>query len=177
MFTFAIPIVVLLDTVWVAFFHGRSIGRFKVLRDAADTFTFSSNHGSYTVSQKSQSLTYVLGKRRGSLKLSEIKGIEYRVNEKYAALEELFLGFNMTDLLPAYQDTIDWFSIGVVTSDGKRLPLYISGQYHSREFLLGWYIGLQATLLSRVGLLTDVEEQSRSALELLQARLGGPRLV
>ena len=43
--------------------------------------------------------------------------------------------------------------------------------------MLGWYIDLQAAVLSGVGLLKDVEGQSRSALELLQARLGTTKLL
>jgi hypothetical protein len=172
-----IALAILVDTAWVALFRARPVGKFKVLRDTADTFSFLSNRGTFSVSQRSQTLNYALGKSRGSVKFSDIKGVEYRVSEKYALLEELVFGFDWTDLLSQYQDTVEWFSIGVVTTDGRRIPLYLSGQYTPREFLLGWYIDLQATVLSSVGLLKDVEEQSRSALELVQARLGSPRLL
>src|SRR5262245_33223887 len=142
----AAALAILFDTAWVAIFRARPVGRFKVTRDTADTLSFLSNHGAFTVSQGSQTLTYVLGQMRGSLKFSEIKGIEYRVNEKSALLEELFFGIDWTVLLSRYQDTVDWFSIGVVTTDGRRIPLYLSGQYSQREFLLGRYIELQAAV-------------------------------
>lgn len=173
----AVVLAVLVDTAWVAVFRARCIGSFKVLRDTADTFSFSSNHGTFTVNRRSQTLGYVLGKRRGLLALSDIQGIEYRAKEEYAFLEEFFFGFDWTDLFSRYQDTVDWFSIGVVATDGRRIPLYLSGQYSPREFLLGWYIELQAAVLVRLGLLKDVEAQSRAALQLIQAGLGSPRLL
>lgn len=43
--------------------------------------------------------------------------------------------------------------------------------------MLGWYIELQAELLARLGLIKDVEEESRAALEFMQARLGYPKLL
>jgi hypothetical protein len=170
-------VAVLIDTAWVAVFRARPVGKFQVVRDTADTFSFLSNHGTFTSSQRTQTLSYVLGKQRGALKFSEVKGIEYRVNEEYALLEELFFGFDWTDLLSQYRDTVDWFSIAVVAVDGRRIPLYLSGRYTQREFLHGWYIELQGAFLARLGLLTDVEAQSREALETLQARLGRPALL
>ncbi len=175
--TLTIVCAILLDTAWVALFRSRPVGKFEVLRDAGNTFGFTSNAGTFTAHQDSQTLTYVCGKLRGSLKFSEIKGLEYRVNEKYALLEELFFGLDLTDLLPRYHDTIEWFCITMVTLDGRRIPMYLSGQYQQREFLLGWYIELQAGLLARLGLLKDVEAQSRGALNQIQARMGGPRLL
>jgi hypothetical protein len=174
---FAGALAILVDTAWVAIFRARPVGRFRVLRDNASAFTFASNHGTFTVNEISQTLSYAVAKQRGSLRLSEIKGIEYRVNEKYALLEEFFFGFDLTDFLSKYQDTVEWFSIAAVTTDGRRIPLYLSGRYCQREFLLGWYIELQTTVLSRIGLLKDAEEQSRSALGLLRARMGNARLL
>lgn len=168
---------IVIDTAWVALFRARPVGTFKVLRDNPNTFTFASNHGTFSINRVAQTLSYALSKQRGSLPLSEVKGFEYRINEKYAVLEELFFGFELTDLLSRYQDTVEWFSIALVTLDGKRIPLYLSGQYCAREFLLGWYIDWQAAFLARLGLLKDVEDQSRSALDLLQSRFGDAKLL
>lgn len=63
------------------------------------------------------------------------------------------------------------------THDGQRVPPYLSGQYRPREFMFGWYIELQAALLSRLGLLADVEARSREVLELIQDRLDRPPLL
>jgi hypothetical protein len=172
-----IALAILVDTVWVALFRARPVGRFAVLRDGETQFSFTSNHGTFRIDRAAQVLVHEQGSRRGRIPFSEIKGIEYHVREGHAFVEELFFGFNATDLLAQYQDTVEWFSIAVVTSDGQRIPLYLSGQYSPREFFLGWYIELQAELLDRLGLLTDVEAQSRSALDLIQARLGVARLL
>lgn len=168
---------IVLDTAWVALFRARPVGKFQVLRDTATTLSFASKTGTFSINRGAGTLAYVSGKRRGSFKLTDIKGLEYRVNESTAILEELFFGLNLTDFLPAYRDTIEWFSISVVATNGDRTPLYLSGRYCPREFLMGWYIDLQAEVLARMGLLKDVEEQCRSALTLIRAGLGNPRLL
>jgi hypothetical protein len=89
----------------------------------------------------------------------------------------MFFGYNLTDLLPRYHDTVEWLAIAAVTHDGKRIPLFLSGRYQQREFLLGWYIELQERLLGRIGLLKDVEAQSRTALAAIGAHLGNPKLL
>jgi hypothetical protein len=172
-----VVVAVALDTFWVALFRARPVGKFRVLCDTTSTLAVTSKTGNFIVDKSAGVLKFACGKRRGTLRLSEIKGLEYRVNEKTAILEELFFGLSLTDLLPAYQDTIEWFSISVVATNGTKVPLYLSGRYCPREFLMGWYIELQSELLSRLGLLRDVEVQSRSALALIQASLGSPRLL
>jgi hypothetical protein len=168
---------IVLDTVWVAVFRASPVGKFHVMRDTPSTLAVVSKTGTFTVNKIDGILTFACGKQRGSLRVSEIKGLEYRANENAAILEELFFGLDLTDFLAAYQDTIEWFSISVVATNGTRVPLYLSGRYCPREFLMGWYIELQAELLARIGLLKDVEEQSRSALALIQSSLGSPRLL
>lgn len=165
------------DTAWVAFFRARPVGRFKVLRDDDAMFSFATNTGTFSANQRAHVLGYTKGARRGSVKFSDIRGIEYRFNAQYAVLEELFFGLNFTDLLPRYQDTVEWFAIAAVTHERKRIPLFVSGSYQQREFLLGWYIALQAWILTRLGLLKDVEEQSRTALDTIRAHIGNPPLA
>ena len=168
---------VLLDCLWVVLFSARPNGKFDVVRETPVSFSFQSRVGTYTVNSESQSLIYASGKNRGTLKLGEIKDLEYRVEERHALLEEWFFGFDLTDFLSEYRDTVEWYSIAAVTSDGKRVPLYLSGQYHPREFFLEWYINAQAEVLSRLGLLRDVEAQNRKALDLIRSRLGDPQLL
>jgi hypothetical protein len=122
-------------------------------------------------------LNYSLPKKHGTVPLAAIKGIEYHAQVKYAFLQELFFGLDLTDLLPRYHDTVEWFSVTVVTLEGERIPLYLGGRYCPREFLMTWYIELQAAFLERLGLLPDAETESREMLEVVQARLGNPRLV
>jgi hypothetical protein len=155
-------------------FRARSVGKFKVILDSTSTFSFESKLGTFTAGQKVQLLNYVYKKQQGSIKFSDIKGLEYHVNVDYAVLEELMRGI---DFHHHYQDTIEWFSITALANDGKRIPLYLSGQYQPREFMFGWYIDLQAEFLTRLGLITDVEAQSLNALDLIQSHLGDPKLL
>ena len=172
-----VGIAVLADSVWVALFSARPVGKFRVVLDNKLRFDFASTPGTFSLNRATRVLSYHCGKLRGSLKLAEITGLEYHVNANYALLEELFFGLDCFDLMSQYADTVEWFSITAVADGDRRIPLFVSGRYLPREFMLGWYIDLQAAVLSKVGLLKDVEGQSRSALELLQARLGTTRLL
>lgn len=83
----AVGFALVMDTAWIAFFRARAVGKFQVLREAGNTSIFRSSTGTFTLKQDARFFSYVLDKQRGSLKFSEIKGIEYRVNEKFAVLD------------------------------------------------------------------------------------------
>lgn len=173
----ALPLLVLLDTAWVALFRARPVGRFEVLLAGESLVRVRSSAGDFTIYPKARRLTLHGGPHRGDVPFSDIKGLSFRVEERHALLEELFFGFDLTDHFAAYQDTVDWHSIAVVTHDGRRIALVLSGQWHPREFLMGWYIDAQAWCLERLGLLTDVEAQCQAALARLRSALGDPPLV
>lgn len=173
----AAVVAVALDTLWVALFRTGAMGKFKVVRDGSAIFQFESDSGSFSILPKEGRLSYKTTQSSGSLSRAEIKGLEFRVRESVAIVQELFFGLDVSDLLARYMDTVDWFSIAVVTNDGRRIPLFLSGQYTRREFLMTWYIELQARLLEYIGVVKDVEAQSRTTMELLRAKLGGPRLL
>lgn len=165
------------DTAWVALFRAQPVGRLEVLRDGSALFQFRSRCGTFSIYPKERRL--LLGGRDGprQLALDRIRGLEYRMNQSHALLQELFFGFDLTDFLEDYRDTVDWFSVAVLTHEGERIPLYLSGEYQQREFLMTWYIDLQAGLLRALGLLADVPARSREAMELLRAKLGSPPLL
>lgn len=169
---------VLMDTFWVAVFRTTPQGRFKVSIDNVSSFSFLTKLGAFSVDRGKRMLSFVIpGQKKGLLPLSHIKGLEYRAQVKSATLQELFFGLDLTDLLPRYRDTIDWYSISAVTTDEERIPIYLGGQYQPREFLLTWYIDLQAALLERLGLVHDEGEESRAALNVIQRQLGNVQLV
>ena len=170
-------LAIVIDTVWVALFRAQPVGKFKVLRDGDAVFQFQTDLGWFTILPKEGKLNFKGSNGNGSVVRADLKGLEFRVNESIAVMQELFFGLNGTDLLARYMDTVDWFSLTAVTVDGRRIPLYLSGQYTPREFLLSWYIELQATVLRRLGLLVDVEEQSRQVMETVCDKLGRPRLL
>jgi hypothetical protein len=168
---------VVIDTAWVALFRAQPVGRFRVVRDGTAIFQFESDVGSFSILPKEGKLHYQLSGDAGTIDKADIRGLEYRANESFAVVQELFFGLDLTDLLPQYRDTVDWLSLSVVTHGGRRVPLFVSGQYHRREFLMTWYIDLQSAVLERLGLLKDVEQQGRDVLDLISRKLGHPRLL
>jgi hypothetical protein len=173
----ALAAAVIVDTAWVALFRAQPVGKFKVTRRGTALFQFTTTLGNCTIYPKAKRLEFDGSKGRITVAFADIKNLEYRVDEQYALIQELFFGYDFTDTLARSQDSVHWFSIAVVTHDRRKIPLYLSGQYVRREFLLEWYIELQSLVLEKLGLLTDVEEQSREAMELLRSQLGDPRLL
>jgi hypothetical protein len=176
-----IPLVAILgiviDLFWVAAFRLAPQGKFKVSVNNPSSFSFLTKLGGFSIDRGKQALSFALVGRRGLLPLSEIKGLEYRAKAKVATLQELFLGFDLADVLPSYQDTIDWYSISAVTSKQERIPIYLGGEYQRREFMMTWYIDLQAALLEKLGLGHDEGAQSRNALRVIQRELGNVQLI
>lgn len=173
----SLVVAVIVDTAWVAVFRAKPVGKFNVLRKGEALFQFSSTTGDFSIFPKERRLEVREGKSKRIVQFSELKGMEYRVNESYALVQELFFGYDITDSLARYQDSVEWFSIAVVTHDNIRIPLFLSGQYTQREFLMSWYIELQSRALERLGLLKDVQAQSRQAMELLRSKLGDLQLI
>ena len=166
-----------IDTAFVALFHAHKAGKFEILRDDGEAFSFVSDTGRFNAYPGQRKLGYTVGAQRGTLAFDEMDGIEYRAEERHALLAELFFGFNLTDVMGRYRDTREWFSIAVVARGGQRIPLYLGSSWQRREFLMGWYIDLQSALLSRLGLLKDAEAESREACERIRSRLGNPRAL
>ena len=173
-----IGIGVLIDTFWVALFRVTPQGRFEVSVDNPSSFSFLTKLGAFSVDRGKRVLSFVLaGRKKGLLPLSDIRGLEYRAQVKGATLHEIFFGLDLTDILPLYRDTIEWYSISAVTTKEERIPIYLGGQYRPREFLMTWYIDLQAALLEKIGLVHDEGEESRAALNVIQRQLGNVQLI
>src|SRR5262249_23152182 len=85
--------------------------------------------------------------------------------DEWALAEELLTGLDFTDLLPAYQDQIHWYSIKLLLKDRSEVPVFAAGEYEPREFLMNWYYDIQARLLRALGALLDVGQYSRDVLD------------
>jgi hypothetical protein len=168
---------VVLDTLWVAVFRVTPQGKFKISVNNPSSFSFLTTLGGFSVDRGKQTLSFALAGRRGLLPLAELKGLEYRARVQAATVQDLFLGFDLTDVLPAYQDTIEWYSISAVTTKGERIPIYVGGEYQQREFLMKWYIDRQAALLNELGVSHDEAAESRNALSVIQRELGNVPLI
>ncbi len=143
-------------------------GRFRVLRRDPRRFTFRTDFGEFTIDRPNGSLTFATRKLRQRIDLAQVRRLDYRYREKEALVDELLSGWDIWDLAKRYRDVVGWFEISAVLASGKRVPLYAVGQYDPREPLSGWAFRLERAMLARLGLLTDVEDRSRSVLAQLQ---------
>jgi len=164
-----------LSLAFVGLWAARPQGRFKVLADTPERFVFSSSCGEFTLHHGSGTLAWIAKGQRASTKLADMRGFDYLVNEEADWVGEFLFGFDFTDLWARYRDSVEWHEIAIVTSPQGRVPVFRSGRLQQREFLMTWFFDLQERLLVALGLLHDVDRQSREALELLQQRFGKGR--
>ena len=161
-------VLALLDFLFVAFFRRLKKGRYKVHTDTAEVFEFSTDVGGFAIDRAKRVFRYATPESRGSIPLDAVQKLEFGLVENYPLLQEWFFGFNLTDMMSRYQDSDYWYSISVLTTDGKHIPIYIAGQYKQREFLLTWYINLQQRTLEMLGAFVDVHEWSRAVVDSIQ---------
>ncbi len=162
-------VLALLDFLFVAFFRRLKKGHFKVHSDTTEAFEFSTSVGGFAIDRANRVFKYATPDGRGSIPLDDVDKLEFGLVEKYAFLQEMFFGFDLTDIMGRYQDSDYWYSISVRTSAGEHVPIYIAGQYKQREFLLTWYINLQQRILEKLGVFVDVHEWSRAVVDSIQA--------
>jgi len=156
--------------LFVGLWAARPQGRFKVRADTPERFVFSSSCGEFTLHHGSGTLAWVHKGQRASTKLADVRGFDYLVNEEADWMGEFLFGFDFTDLWDRYRDSVEWHEIAIITSPQGRVPLFRSGRLQQREFLMTWFFNLQEQLLIALGLLHDVDRQSRETLVLLKQR-------
>jgi len=165
----AIVVTVVLGQLgWAALYRPRK-GRFRIRDQAPGWFSFRTDFGEFTIDGRRGLLLVVTRKDKKAVSLADIRRLQYRFRETEAVLEELLGGMDIWDFTKKYRDVIGWYEISAVLSDGKRIPIYVIGQYEPREPLSGWWFEIQKALLAKVGLVKDVEEESRAVLQQLQA--------
>ena len=118
------------DTFWVAMFRVAPQGRFKISIDNPSSFSFLTRLGAFSIQHAKKVLSFSVRGRRGVVPLSEIKAVEYRARVTDALVQELFFGYDLTDLMGPYRDTVEWYSISAVTNAGERIPIYAGGLVH-----------------------------------------------
>ena len=157
---------------WVLIWRRMQKGRFSILEDSSARFVFVSDCGRFTLHRQTGKLAWTHRGKASSMRLDEVKGVDYLANEGGALGLELLNGFGFTDLFHRYQDSIEYHAIDIVTHERGRVPVFRGARWQRREFLAGPLIALQDFLFVRTGLLRDVEQQAERALDLLLERLG-----
>lgn len=164
-----------LDVAFLVLFQRWREGKFVIVRDDAEALGFVSGVGRFNLYSTQQKLGYTIGSERGSLPFDALSGVQYRVEERRSLLMELFAGFDLTDFMQRYRDTRCWYSIAVVTRDGRHIPLYLASRWQQREFLMRWYFNWRDATLIKLGWLKDLAAESEQAYERIRARLGDIR--
>jgi hypothetical protein len=172
---FAIALAFALSLAFVGLWAARPQGFFKVRVDTPQRFVFSSSCGEFTLHRDSGTLAWKANGQVSSTKLQDIRGFDLLINEEADWVGEFLFGFDFTDLWSRYRDSVEWHEIAIITSPQGRVPVFRSGRLQQREFLMTWLFNLQERVLVALGLLHDVDRQTREALDLLQARFGKGR--
>ncbi len=166
-------VVALLDFLFVAFFRRLKKGRYKVHTDTSEVFEFSTDVGGFAIDRVERVFRYATPGGRGSIPLDAVNKLEFGLVEKYALLQEILFGFDLTDFMGRYQDSDYWYSISLRTADNEHIPIYIAGQYKQRSFLMTWYINLQQRILEAMGAFVDVHDWSRAVVDSLKDAFQG----
>lgn len=163
-----VSVGVIVDYLLVAFFRGMKKSRFIVTENSDRTYAFQTDIGGFRIDRENKTLNFaVLGDRK-TVPLSDLARLKFGYADKSALLQEVFFGFNLTDLMSPYQDSNHWYTIHLVTKNGKPIPIFTAGQYEPREFMLTWYVRLQERILERLGFFHDVHDYSRLVLDELK---------
>ncbi len=116
-------------------------------------------------------VVYSLEGARGNIPFNDITGLKLATSEESALGMEFLGGFDITDLLSKYRDKIVWNNIYLRIASENDLLIYSVGQYLPKEFLLTWWIDLQASILKRFGLFHTLNAVTASALAEIQSAL------
>jgi hypothetical protein len=167
-FPILVVVGVVADYIFTAYFRRLKKATFVVTQDTPQQYAFQSDVGGFRIDRDARKVFYAVGGKRAKVSFDEIKRLKLAYADNSALFEELFFGFDVTDLMGRYQDSNHWYTIQLELVDGSRIPLFTAGQHQPREFLLGWYITLQERLLERFGAFRDVHEFAGLVLDELR---------
>jgi hypothetical protein len=170
-FAMWVAVAFALSFVTAAVLRRMRMGRFVVRRDNTQAFGFETDFGRFHV-DRTRGVIVATGKRAArTIAVADVVRLRYLAEERWAILEEWFMGLDLTDFLDGYRDLMHWHTIALELADGTQVPVFTAGEYEPREFLMGWYLDLQAGLLQRVGLMRDVSEYARGVCDRLRDEL------
>ena len=142
---------ILVGSFFVAWFRRLRRGKYRTTVDTPGLVCFETDFGKFQVNTAHSSFRFE-GKRSGSWPLADIRHLEFEATQRWSLIADLILGWNPTDIVEDYRDRLEYYAIYIMTTDGRRQPLYIASQLRPREFLMNWYIRFQEAILERLGL-------------------------
>ncbi|MFZ3087754.1 MAG: hypothetical protein WA123_06785 [Methylotenera sp.] len=162
---------ILTHLFWMGLFRQINKGRFNVIKNTTKSFKVISDFGSVNIDHELQKLTLGGKNRYLKIDLNQITGVRFTHDDEWARFAEWFFGVGLLDVFPAFRDRVHWYTIKLVLSDGKEVPIFVAGEYEPREFLMGWYLDLEVSILSWFGVLPDVGAYARETLDCVMSEL------
>lgn len=159
------------NVVSAVFFRRMRKGRFDVLARTPAGTSFRTDLATFRIDTVHRSIALVSPSGRRSAPLGDVQAVRIRESEDAAWLLEFMRGFDLMDLAGRYRDTVLWSTVSLRFVDGSEWPVFVAGQYQPREFLMGWFLDLQARVLVRLGWITDVPVRVHAVADELAALL------
>lgn len=138
------------------FYRRMRKGRFDVLARTSAGTSFRTDLATFRIDTAHRTVALAAPGGRRSASLSAVRAIRIHEAEEAAWLLEFVRGFDLMDIAGRYRDTVLWSTVSLRLDDGSEWPVFIAGQYRPREFLMGWFLELQAQWLVRLGWITHV---------------------
>ena len=161
-------ILVLIDFLVMALLLRKKKGKLEILRDDSCCFEFETDLGLFSIDRREHRFQFSSMDGEDSIALSEIERLNFGLLREWALDEELITGLQIWDLYGRYRDTKAWYQVSLVLVGGRKIPLFLVGQYEPREPLRAWWFEFQARVLLRLGLFEDVEDAARDSLARIQ---------
>lgn len=160
------------------FYRRMRKGRFDVLARTSTGTSFRTDLATFRIDTTHRTVALVAKDGRRSASIDDVQAVRIRESEESALLLELLRGFDLMDFAGRYRDTVLWSTISLRFVDGSEWPVFVAGKYQPREFLMGWFLELQARALVRMGWITDVDARVHDVSDEIAALLerGGVRV-
>ena len=138
-------------------------GKFTIAKNNADFFSFGSDFGNFHFNFKEQSLFANLIKDKKTISLQEVIGVRYVVDDELALYTERFSLKGTAD----FNNLIHWYTIKLILRDRAEVPIFITGEFESVNWLAKWQSKLELGLFTKLGLIADVDAHCRTVLDTL----------
>jgi len=153
------------------FFRRMRKGRFDVMARTSAGTSFRTDLATFRIDTTHRTVALVAPDGRRSAPLGDVRAIRIRESEESTLMLEFMRGFDLTDFAGRYRDSMLWSTVSLRFDDGSEWPVFVAGHYQPREFLMGWFLDLQARWLVQLGWITDVPTRVHAVADEIAALL------